>query len=138
MKDNKKNKESKNTKSQYRLKGYEIPERRTYIGDRDTNENNPYKNDAYLRFQQKVDEVQKNAEKKKQYDDYEKYKSETNQYLNDSQWVPTPNRKLYSIIWGIIFLLAGAFLDVNGWHVTAWIFFALTGMSVLTFFNSPK
>ena len=44
--------------------------------------------------------------------------------------------QIYSILWGIIFAVMGGVLQSNGWPTVAWIFFILTGMSVLTFFKS--
>ena len=42
----------------------------------------------------------------------------------------------YSILWAIIFAVIGASLQSNGWPIFAWVFFILSGMSVLTFFKS--
>jgi len=44
--------------------------------------------------------------------------------------------QIYSILWGIIFAVAGATFQSNGWPIVSWLFFILSGMSVLTFFKS--
>jgi hypothetical protein len=44
--------------------------------------------------------------------------------------------QIYSILWAIIFAVAGASFQSNGWPIVGWLFFILSGMSVLTFFKS--
>ena len=43
--------------------------------------------------------------------------------------------KVYGIIWAIIFGMIGGYLDSIGWSIIAWLFFGLSGMSIITIFR---
>lgn len=43
--------------------------------------------------------------------------------------------KLFAIIWGVISMLIGGYLQSIGWGVLAWVFFIFTGMCVFTLFR---
>jgi hypothetical protein len=43
--------------------------------------------------------------------------------------------KVYGIIWAIIFGMVGGYLDSIGWSIIAWLFFGLSGMSIITIFR---
>ena len=46
--------------------------------------------------------------------------------------------KLFAIIWGVISMLIGGYLQSIGWGVLAWVFFIFTGMCVFTLFRQNK
>ncbi len=44
--------------------------------------------------------------------------------------------KFYGIVWAVIFAMIGGYLQSKGWNFLSWIFFGLSGMSVLHIFRS--
>jgi len=44
--------------------------------------------------------------------------------------------KIYGVIWAIIFAVIGGYLDSINWKIISFIFFGLSGLSILTILRS--
>ena len=55
------------------------------------------------------------------------------QYFRENKIEP---KEFYGIVWAVIFAMIGGYLQSKGWNFLSWIFFGLSGMSVLHIFRS--